>query len=181
MSYRIGHRKNAELPLLRRQADSFKRGDILLGDKGFCSYYDVWKFKEPGVDSLIPLARRKPVEAASAVAKLGPNDLLIQWPKPAWNKVLSYSQDEWRALPEQLNLRQIKVNVTAPVLRAKTFYLVTTLTDATRYRDSHPLVYAALPSRNSEVTPTRHTHWVSTLHARLHDWRPACLRYSFGR
>lgn len=133
MSYRIGHRKNAELPLLRREADSFKRGDILLGDKGFCSYYDVWKFKERGVDSLITLPRRKPVEAASVVAKLGPNDLLIQWPKPAWNKVLSYSQEEWRALPDQLNLRQIKVNVTAPGLRAKTFYLVTTLTDATRY------------------------------------------------
>lgn len=133
LSYRIGHRKNAELPLLRRQAESFKCGDILLGDKGFCSYYDVWKFKERGVDSLITLARRKPVEAASAVAKLGPNDLLIQWPKPPWNKVLSYTREEWQALPEQLNLRQIKVNVTAPGLRAKTFYLVTTLTDATRY------------------------------------------------
>ena len=133
LSYRMGHHKNAELPLLRQQWDSFKSGDIFLGDKGFCSYYDVWKFKELGVDSVITLARRTPVEASSATAVLGPNDLLIQWPKPVWSKNLSYSRDEWQALPEHLSLRQIKVTINSPGMRATSFYLVTTLTDSTRY------------------------------------------------
>lgn len=133
LSYRLGHCKNAELPLLRQQWDSFRSGDIFLGDKGFCSYYDVWKFKELGVDSVITLARRTPVDASSAIAVLGPDDLLIQWPKPAWNKNLSYSRDEWLALPEHLNLRQIKVTINTPGMRVKSFYLVTTLTDSTRY------------------------------------------------
>jgi len=61
LSYRMGHNKNAELPLLRQQWDSFSSGDIFLGDKGFCSYYDVWQFKECSVDSVITLARRTPV------------------------------------------------------------------------------------------------------------------------
>ncbi len=133
LSYRIGHRKHHELPLLRQQWDSFEAGDIFLGDKGFCSYYDVWKFQQRRVDSVITLARRTPVEAASAVEVLGPDDLLIQWPKPPWNPALSYSKDEWRALPEQLTLRQIKVTVDTPGFRVKTFYLVTTLTDVATY------------------------------------------------
>ena len=133
LSYRIGHRKNSELPLLRQQWEFFEPGDIFLGDKGFCSYYDVWQFQERGVDSVITLARRTPVEASSAAAVLGPNDLLIEWPKPPWNKKLSYSKDDWHALPDKLTLRQIKVTVDAPGFRVKTFYLVTTLIDPAMY------------------------------------------------
>ena len=133
LSYRMGHHKNAELPLLRQQWDSFNSGDIFLGDKGFCSYYDVWQFNKRGVDSVITLARRTPVAAASAVAVLGPDDLLIQWPKPVWNKGLSYSKEEWQALPEHLDLRQIKVTINVPGMRSASYYLITTLTDSTRY------------------------------------------------
>jgi hypothetical protein len=64
---------------------------------------------------------------------LGHDDLLIHWPKPKWNKILSYSKEEWQALPEQLTLRQIRVTVTATGFRVKSFYLVTTLIDAELY------------------------------------------------
>lgn len=133
LSYRMGHNKNAELPLLRQQWGSFSSGDIFLGDKGFCSYYDVWQFKARGVDSVITLARRTPVAAASAVAVLGQDDLLIKWPKPVWNKCLSYSKEEWQALPAHLNLRQIKVTINVPGMRSTSYYLITTLLDAKRY------------------------------------------------
>ncbi len=133
LSHRVGNRKQQELPLLRQQSETFQPGDIFLGDKGFCSYYDVWKFQQAGVDSILTLARRTPVETSSAIKVLGPDDLLIQWPKPAWNKILSYSKETWQALPEQLTLRKIKVTVAAPGFRVKTFYLVTTLTDDSTY------------------------------------------------
>ena len=133
LSYRVGSRKNHELPLLRQQHDQFQSGDIFLGDKGFCSYYDVHKFQQLGVDSVISLGVRKPVAATSAVAVLAHNDLLIQWPKPKWNKRSSYSHEEWQALPEQLTLRQIKVVVDNPGFRVQSFYIVTTLTDAESY------------------------------------------------
>ncbi len=133
LSYRLGSLRNAELPLLRQQWDCFKSGDIFLGDKGFCSYYDVWEFQNRGVDSVMTLARRTPVEASSAITVLGPDDLLIRWPKPAWNKNLSYSREIWERLPEHLTLRQIKVSVNTPGMRAESFYIVTTLTDAKAY------------------------------------------------
>lgn len=133
LSHRIGDRKRAELPLLRDQWETFAAGDIMLGDKGFCSYYDVWQLQQRGVDSVFTLARRTPVETARAVALLGDDDLLIQWPKPKWNPRLSYSKAQWQALPDQLTLRQIKVTVNTPGFRVSSFYLVTTLTDASAY------------------------------------------------
>jgi len=133
LSYRVGSRKNHELPLLRQQHDQFQTGDIFLGDKGFCSFHDVDQFLRLGVDSVISLGVRKPVASSSALTVLGHNDLLIHWPKPKWNKTASYSKEEWLAMPEQLTLRQIKVVVDNPGFRVQSFHIVTTLTDAETY------------------------------------------------
>lgn len=65
LSYAIGNKKNNELPLFRQQWKIFKKGDIFLGDKGFCSYFDIANLKKQGVDSVVTLARRTPVNAAS--------------------------------------------------------------------------------------------------------------------
>ena len=56
LSYELGNKKSHELPMLRKQWDTFKPGDIFLGDKGFCSFYDVYCFSERGVDSVIHTA-----------------------------------------------------------------------------------------------------------------------------
>lgn len=136
LSHRVSSTKKGELTLLREQWAEFKPGDIMMGDKGFCSYYDVWKFQKKGVDTVTTLARRTPVEAATATRVIGPDDLLITWPKPVWNKALSYSREEWSTLPDHLTLRQIKVTVAEPGMRCESFYLVTTLTDASRYAAS---------------------------------------------
>ena len=133
LSYKVGNKKSSELPLLRQQWNTFKPGDIFLGDKGFCSYYDLSKFIDQDVDSVITLARRKPVTAKDAGQILGEGDLLIHWPKPKWNKRLSYSKEKWLALPERLVLRQIKVDITEPGYRTQSFYIITTLTDANAY------------------------------------------------
>ena len=58
LSYELGNKKSHELPMLRKQWDTFNAGDIFLGDKGFCSYYDVFKLLDKGVDSVITLGKR---------------------------------------------------------------------------------------------------------------------------
>ncbi|MFT7222632.1 MAG: hypothetical protein ACI82Z_000155 [Cellvibrionaceae bacterium] len=133
MSYELGNKKSHELPMLRKQWGTFKAGDIFLGDKGFCSYYDVFSFKERGVDSVITLARRVPVSDAESVKVLGKDNLLIKWKKPVRTKASSYSQKEWEGLPETLLLRQLKVTVKTPGFRVTTFYIITTLLDAEDY------------------------------------------------
>jgi hypothetical protein len=133
LSYALGNKKNHELPLFRRQWNTLKRGDILLGDKGFCSYFDAANLKERGIDSVITLARRAPVSAASSLKRLGADDLLITWQRPVYNTKLSYSIEAWAKLPAELLLRQIKVAVKYPGFRTQKFYIVTTLLDAVQY------------------------------------------------
>ena len=133
LSYELGSKKSHELPLLRKQWGAFKRGDIFLGDKGFCSYFDISNMKDKGIDSVVTLARRKPVSAHESLKVLGKDDLLIRWKKPVRVKASSYSQADWEALPEQLQLRQIKVTVTQPGFRTSTLHIITTLLDPIEY------------------------------------------------
>jgi hypothetical protein len=133
LSYAIGNKKSHELPLFRQQWGTFQPGDVFLGDKGFCSYFDIAKLKEKGVDSVVTLARRAPIHGASCLKKFGPDDLLIAWQRPRYTDQLSYSREEWEQLPEELPLRQIKVTVPYPDFRVQHFYIVTTLLDAAHY------------------------------------------------
>ena len=133
LSYAIGNKKSHELLHFRQQWNTFKPGDIFLGDKGFCSYFDQASLKKRGVDSVITLARRAPVRAARSLKVLGPNDLLIAWPRPKHTAKLSYSKDAWEDLPEELPLRQIRVTAKHPGFRTQGFYIITTLLDAEQY------------------------------------------------
>lgn len=134
ISHAVGNKHNHELPLLRRQWDQLDRGDIVLGDKGFCSYYDMAGLSARKIDSVTSLARRRPVSPVDAVHVLGPDDLLIRWSRPKWKKFLPYTREYYDALPATLLLRQIKVTINQPGFRATSFHIVTTLTDPIRYR-----------------------------------------------
>jgi len=133
LSYELGNKKNHELLLFRKQWKTFRAGDVFLADKGFCSYYDMVKMGERGVDSVITLARRKPVSKSKCLKILRSNDLLIKWDRPKYTPQLSYSRETMKQLPEELTLRQIRVVIDQPGFRTKGFYIVTTLLDPIRY------------------------------------------------
>lgn len=133
LSHAIGNKKSHELLMFRKQWKIFEHGDIFLGDKGFCSYYDIAALQEQGVDSVVTLARRAPVRPGGCRQILGPNDLLIAWERPRYTRKLSYSKEAWEALPQELVLRQIKVRVKFRGFRTQWFHIVTTLLDAKLY------------------------------------------------
>jgi hypothetical protein len=136
LSYRTGNKKSHELRLFRDQwADLFLPGDINLADKMFSSYFDMAMLREQGVDSVVTqaTAKRKPIGEANAIKKLGPNDLLVVWKRPVWNKNAAYTREEWEILPKTLTLRQIKVSVEGKGFRVKSFYIITTLLDPLEY------------------------------------------------
>ena len=133
LSYALGNKKSHELQHVRQQWSTFKSGDIFLGDKGFCSYFDQAVLRDKGIDSVITLARRAPVRAAKSLKVIAPNDLLIAWPRPKYTAKLSYSKQQWECLPQELALRQIHVTVKQPGFRTQGFYIITTLLDAVQY------------------------------------------------
>ena len=88
--------------------------------------------KTMGVDSIVGLAKRKPVKTQDAKKVLGENDLLITWDKTAKNRTYNDS-NEWKQYPSSIQVRQIKVKMDIPGYRPKDFYIVTTLLDHKKY------------------------------------------------
>ncbi|MCF6319124.1 MAG: IS4 family transposase [Proteobacteria bacterium] len=133
LSYKLGNKKSHELILLREQHNTFKKGDIFLGDKMFCSYFDINEFKTMNVDSVITHAKRIPKDETNAIKVINKDDLLIQWQKPVHTPRTSYTKEQWQQLPDTLTLRQIKITVKNKGFRVQSFIIITTLLDAEKY------------------------------------------------
>ncbi|CAA0113809.1 Uncharacterised protein [BD1-7 clade bacterium] len=130
LSYRLGNKRSHELPLLREQEKTFRAGDIFVGDKGFICFYDQARLLAQGVDSIVALAKRKPVKSKDAKRIIATDDLLITLPKSTSKIAISrYPTERWKSLPESIDMRQIKVNITIPGYRTRSVYLLTTLLD----------------------------------------------------
>ncbi len=134
LSYGIGNKKSHELPLLREQMSVFKPNDIFLGDKGFVSYLDMTSLLAKDVDTIVGLARRKPITASNAKQVISDNDLIVEWKKPKGNRA-QYQTAEWALLPDSLLVRQLRVKIEKKGYRSQEFYIATTLLDSKKYSD----------------------------------------------
>jgi len=131
LSHREGNKHSSEIVRLREQLDTFKDGDIMLGDKAFCGYRDICERQARGIETVASMSRRIPVQETEAVKTLGQDDLLIRWRRPA--KVTGMNREQLQELPPWLLLRQVKITVSQPGFRSQTIYLVTTLLDPCKY------------------------------------------------
>jgi hypothetical protein len=128
-------------------------GDILVADRGFCSYAHLALLWERGVQGLLrihqriivdftpgrahvaPAARRRRrdgVPSSRWLKQLGATDQLVEWLKPL-DKPCWMSLDQYAALPGSLVVRELRYTIHQKGFRTKTITLVTTLVDAERY------------------------------------------------
>lgn len=107
-----------EQSLLRLQLDTLARGDVLLGDAFFATYFLLCALRERGVDAVFEQhgSRRRTTDF-SLGQHLGERDHLLVLPKPA-------IKPDWMS-PE--DYAQAPANVTVRELRAGGKTLVTTL------------------------------------------------------
>jgi len=124
-------------------------GDIVVGDRGFCSYAHLALLSRAGVHAVLRVHQRQIVDfrphrpcaaevrgsgrpASRWIRRLGRCDQLVEWPKPkarpAW-----MSGEVFASLPEKLLLREMKVRVRGPACRVREVTLVTTLLDPEVY------------------------------------------------
>ena len=109
-----------------------QKGDIVLADRGFCSYATMASLaQQRGVDSVMRLHQKRSADFRAGKA-LGPDDRLVVWQKPA-QRLDIQSAEEFAALPETLPLRMIRLRVAAQGFRTREVVLITTLTDAQAY------------------------------------------------
>lgn len=130
-------------------------GDIVLGDRGFCSYAHLALLSQRGFHAVFRVHQKQCVDftpgrvsgrrvGSKDVAGLprsrwvlahGDCDQVVIWYKPK-RKPSWMTNEEFDALPEELEVRELRYRVEVPGYRVREITLVTTLLDATVYSAS---------------------------------------------
>ena len=112
--------------------------DLLLADRAFCSYELIARVtRECKGHVLMRLhqARFKKLDWRKG-KKLGASGRLVEWQKPSSRPTsCELSQEDWKALPETLTLRYIKMGYESRSGEKKVLVVVTDLLDPIRYPD----------------------------------------------
>ncbi|MCU1737592.1 IS4 family transposase [Pseudomonas sp. 20S_6.2_Bac1] len=98
-----------EQTLLRSMLDTLKRGDILLGDAYYATYFLLCELQRKGVDGVFEQygARRRKTDFRLG-QDLGPEDHLIELKKPK-QRPPWMGQEYYEQAPERLTVRELKV------------------------------------------------------------------------
>lgn len=119
-----------ETALFRQLLDRLKSGDVVLGDRYFCSYFMIALLRARGVDCVTRLHQRRTADFRRG-RRLGQGDHVVTWPRPErpeWMDEATYA-----SMPESLEIRELHVQVNQPGYRVQSLIVVTTLTDADEY------------------------------------------------
>ena len=127
-------------------------GDVLVGDRGFCSFLHLALLSARVAHAVIRVHARQVVDftpnrphvgrdageagrgrpRSRGLRRLGERDQVVQWSKPPKRRGW-LAEDEFAALPGSLTLRELRCDVGRPGYRTRTVTLVTTLLDAEAY------------------------------------------------
>ncbi len=129
--YAKGNLHDSERTLFRRLFAHFTDNDICVGDRGFCSYCDIYLLKERGVDSVFRLGACRTSDFRKG-KRLGKHDHLVEWKRPH-TRPKWISIEIWKSIPKTMILREVKVQIAAKGFRVETFVVVTTLLDPVEY------------------------------------------------
>jgi hypothetical protein len=146
-----GNLRHHERLLARELWSRLDVGDVVLADRGFCSYQDLNEIAGFGADSVMRLHQMRKVDFRQG-KRLGPNDQIVVWNKPL-KRPVGCTPEAFAALPATLTLRMIRYVVTTPGFRTKEVVLITTLLD--------PIAHPA-----SELAALYFRRWTVELHFR---------------
>lgn len=140
-----------EMSQLDHVHPALRRGDVLVGDRGFCSFAHLALLTQRGVQAVFRIHQKQIVDFTPGrphagrghkragglprsrwLRALGPLDQVVEWLKPEeppdWMSV-----ERFAALPATLRVRELRYAIGRPGFRTQQVTLVTTLLDATAY------------------------------------------------
>lgn len=122
-------RRTHETKLFRQLWDTLGSGDLVLADRGFCSYGTLAGLRSQGVDSLMRLPEKKIRVAIGSQLPKKPNfDVIVTWQRPAQCPP-GLSPEDFSLLPESMEIRVIRYTIAKPGFRTQSVTVVTTLLD----------------------------------------------------
>lgn len=119
-----------ERSLLRQLWHQLDTGDVLLGDRIYCSYFEIALLSRRGVDVALHKHQSRRTDFRTG-RRLGRHDHVIEWSKPVradWMDEATY-----RALPATLAVREVRVTVSCPGFRVRQYELITTMRDPDQF------------------------------------------------
>lgn len=121
-----------DLAMARRMLDHVGEGDLLLGDRMYCSYRFFAETRERGAHLLARLHQAREVKLDWRKGrKISPHERLVTWTRPTFSAVRdTMTREQWEALPESMEVRLIRLGFEDRTGRRRTMTVATTLTDA---------------------------------------------------
>ena len=132
---RYAGKGQGEVSLLRRLWDVLRPGDVLLTDCLLSTWTEMVLLKQRGIDSVSRLNRSNRSVDFRRGKSLGKEDHLVRWSKPS-RKPGSIDREAFNALPEFLEVRELRIRVEQRGFRTKSLVVVTTLLDPEEYPKS---------------------------------------------
>jgi Transposase DDE domain len=126
-----GTLKEHDCRLLQKLLSVFKKGEIVLADRGFSSYASLATLWMRGVDSVMRVHHFRKLDWRTG-QRLGRRDRRVTWQKGLLQGKL-WTAEQWAQLPAEITVRLIEIVVVVPGFRTQKLVLVTTLLDAQTY------------------------------------------------
>lgn len=123
-------KETGETALFRTLMDRLQRGDVVLGDRYFASYFGIAMLVQRGVDGLFRLHQKRKVDFRRG-RRLGTEDHVVEWtkpPRPDW-----MDEELYALIPETMLVRELRVHVEEKGFRVDELVLATTMVDDQEY------------------------------------------------
>ena len=125
-----GDQHTHESKLFQTLWDALEKGDLLVADRGFCSFGSFASLLARGIDSLMRLPEKKIRKAiGSQLPKSESFDVIVTWKRPA-RPTPTQTPEEFALLPESIPVRVVRYTIAQPGFRTQRVTIVTTLLDA---------------------------------------------------
>lgn len=115
--------------LLRNMLDSMKRGDVLVADRYYPSYFTVCLLQQRGIDIVSVSHQRRESDFTQGVS-LGENDHIVEWIKPR-HKPDWMTRDEFKSIPDTIQMREFVIDIEGRDGGSEKAIVVSTVTDPT--------------------------------------------------
>jgi hypothetical protein len=117
-----------ESSLLRNMLGSLNRGDVLVADKYYPSYFTVHALKQRGVE-LVSISHGGRTVDFSSGTIIGPKDHIAEWKKPQRPEWMS--EAEYAALPATMSVREFTIDIDDREGGKEKLVIISTMTDPT--------------------------------------------------
>lgn len=124
-------KQTGEASLYRSISELFAFGEIMLGDRIFCGWFDVALQEQRGVDVVLRQNATRKTDFRRGT-RLGKDDHVVTWDKPP-QRPEWMDQATYDSLPEFIVMREVRVRIERKGFRTHEVLVVTTLLDPDKF------------------------------------------------